>query len=499
MRRSIAGIVIALSLLRPVTAAAAPPQSVPNAVPYRVSAPVATGRDGTASVSSRALMSADGTTTIELATAPFGTEPQDAISTVLLKAIAPSGRILFTRVFNDTVWSGRVAWTFGDLVLGQAISLEAHVNDRILPRTDVATIDDVVRRRPDLRVIDVRVPAQTNPGVATVIRATIDEHNADIGARANCILSVDGQEVDRIDGLWVDAGDAVSCLFTHAFINDGAHAVRVAVADVDPGDWDTSNNALDRTVEVVGPFAQYYVQALERSEDDWFLKQAWYEYNGSPATGEDYRSERRLSQWLQGVHVQGTVTHRWSFPLTVDMSASDDTGVRFTTHTADLLPTNVSTGPNYDVACLSTRVGGSTTWVYVFACSRHDYAGDWSFIDFDQAQGRVDYLSLAYTRYWSGDSGNTTGYRYYNNTVIAEGSGSLVPFGPTLQVDFTVTAGDVVDGIDATLSMSEPATTHQDFPLLCGTNPISWGTFRFCNEAHNTTTVRGGLFSVGVP
>jgi hypothetical protein len=276
-------------------------------------------------------------------------------------------------------------------------------------------VNDVVRRRPDVRV-DAISPGAVAANVPAVISATIDEHNGDVGARANCVLFVDGIEVDRLDRFWVDAGDSVTCAFTHLFDTDGSHAVRVWITDVDPGDWDSSNNVMERTIDVAGVFDQYYVTIAERTEDMWWMKQAWNVYNGNPITGEDYVSQRSLTQWVQYIEAYGIVRHRWTFPLSVDVTVSDDTGIRLFTHAADMMPTSVFTGPNIDIACSWLLTGTDPHYTNVYICSRHDYAGDWSPVQVSQANVSVSYMSMVYDRYWSGDPGNITGYRYYENT-----------------------------------------------------------------------------------
>jgi hypothetical protein len=56
--------------------------------------------------------------------------------------------------------------------------------------------------------------------------------------------------VDRAEGIWVDAGDSVSCAFTHTFAG-GTHQARVDVGDVNPGDWDPANNSAVTSIAIV--------------------------------------------------------------------------------------------------------------------------------------------------------------------------------------------------------------------------------------------------------
>ena len=67
------------------------------------------------------------------------------------------------------------------------------------------------------------------------------------------MLIVDGVAVDRATGIWVDAGDVVSCAFLYAFTTTGSHGVTVRVEGVAPGDWDTANNEASGTIAIVDP------------------------------------------------------------------------------------------------------------------------------------------------------------------------------------------------------------------------------------------------------
>jgi hypothetical protein len=61
-----------------------------------------------------------------------------------------------------------------------------------------------------------------------------------------------GQEVDDAGGIWVDAGDAVGCAFTHTFTAPGSYALAARVR-TDGGDWDEANNADTATLQVRAP------------------------------------------------------------------------------------------------------------------------------------------------------------------------------------------------------------------------------------------------------
>ncbi|HEY0144336.1 MAG TPA: hypothetical protein VGF48_25860 [Thermoanaerobaculia bacterium] len=107
---------------------------------------------------------------------------------------------------------------------------------------DIVDLDEVVKRRPDLFVSEIVAPPQAVAGVPTVIRATVRELNGDHGARANCRLFADGLEIDRAEGISIEAGATVQCAFAPLFTAGGVQQLAVVVDGVDPGDWDDSNN-----------------------------------------------------------------------------------------------------------------------------------------------------------------------------------------------------------------------------------------------------------------
>jgi hypothetical protein len=494
-------IVCAVMALVPGTVLAEEARRAPNTVRYRVTAPAVSGPAGNATVYTRALIAKDGVGTVEIATAPFGTVATAPITFVQVRALRPSGGVAFARNFTDTR-IGTLLWPFADLAAGQKLQLDVHVDDNTVPRTDVAMLEDVVRLRPDLRVTAVKVPPRILTGVPAIITATVNENNGETGARATCMLIVDNVPVDYIQNMWVDRGDSVSCAFTYAFGSEGSHAVRVAVTNVEPWDWDDANNTFERTVEVVAPFRtfdSYYVGAGESTETQSGYHKVSYTYAGSPVTGEDYLREGRFTSWSQGIDVNAHVTHRWSFPIaSIDVVASDETGTRLASHITDLAETSSSNYPNYQWSCGSRGDGSARRSTYAYACSVHNELGDWSSLLFLQHDGAVTYASLEYDRTWSGNPDNVTGYKYYWNDNHTEGSGDLVPYGSNLLVTATVSSAGFYDGIEATLTMGAWTTTRWDEPVRCGVDTYSWGTASYCTDFHDVKTSRYSVITGGI-
>jgi hypothetical protein len=491
----------AVTALVPGTLLAQEPRRAPNAVPYRATASVVSGPAGNATVYTRALVAKDGAGTVEISTAPFGTWATVPITFVQVRALRPSSGVAFVRNFTD-VKQGSLLWPSADLVVGQRLQLDVHVDDKTLPRTDVAVLEDVVRRRPDLRVTALKVQPRVRTGVPAIITATVNENNGEIGARANCTLFVDDVPVDEVQNMWVDRGDSVSCGFTHAFASEGLHAMRVAVTAVAPSDWDAANNTLEQTVEVAAPFRtfdSYYVGAGEYTETTSGSHNISYVFAGSPVTGEDIVREGNSQFWQQGIDIDAHVTHRWAFPIaSIDLVASDETGIRMASHITDLAETSSSNYPDYQWSCGSRGDNSARRSTYVYACSVHNEYGDWSSLLVLQHDGAVTYTSHEYDRTWSGAPDNVTGYKYYWNENRTEGSGNLVVFGANLVVTATVSSGGFYDGVEVTLPMGAWTTLRWDEPLRCGTSTYDGVTISQCSEFHYLRTGRYSVLTGGI-
>jgi hypothetical protein len=208
---------------------------VSNRQRYRVKgAGNATGRSGSAEVTARALVGKDGRTVFEMSTGGLdaGMVPRGAFTKAQVKLLDPgnSSRVVATANYVGLA-AGYFTATYAGLGAGFPLEVQANIKGADGNRTDVVTVRDRVKRRPDLAV------TLGDPGSALVrapadIAASVRELNGDVGAVADCVLIVDGVAVDRAAGIWVDAGDAVSCAFVHVFATVGSHGVTVRVEGV---------------------------------------------------------------------------------------------------------------------------------------------------------------------------------------------------------------------------------------------------------------------------
>ena len=157
-----------------------------------------------------------------------------SLAKIQLKAYDGNGDLLYTNNVSG-ISAPAVVVPLASFDRGQALDIQANIRNVDNTRTDVVSVTAVGKLRPDLAVLHVDAPSNAPLGMPVHITATIVELNHDTGARATCVLSVDDRPVDRAEGIWVDAGDTVSCAFARAFTSGGLHQFQVDVTDVNPG------------------------------------------------------------------------------------------------------------------------------------------------------------------------------------------------------------------------------------------------------------------------
>jgi hypothetical protein len=269
-----------------------------SAQKYREQNPsAATGRSGSATLAARLLLAKNGTTDLEVTTGDLDTAdtPPGSLTRVQLKAFDAAGETMFVQNHTPPTQDGYWKQTFTGFSVAQPFQVQANIRAIDGRRTDVVVVTASVRKRPDLTVSDLSVPPTASTGVPTQVVATISELNGHVGARADCVLYVDDVEADRANGIWVDGGDRVSCAFAHTFSSAGDKRLRVAVSNVQPGDWDLANNSATATTQVLNPSSGWaWVFAFAQTLDNYrYYEKFTGRYLNSTATqGYDFFEER---------------------------------------------------------------------------------------------------------------------------------------------------------------------------------------------------------------
>ena len=147
------------------------------------------------------------------------------------------------------------------------------------------------------------------------IVATVSERNGDVGARASCMLSIDGQLNDQARGIWIAAGQSVSCAFQTQVASVGSHKVTVYVTGVSPSDYNQNDNSASTSVEVLSPeVAMGYSASFTSLDAESYFHQKNSALDGSlldETTTQTTSQDRTLSM------TSATATNSFTFPVSV--------------------------------------------------------------------------------------------------------------------------------------------------------------------------------------
>jgi hypothetical protein len=148
--------------------------------------------------------------------------------------------------------SGSTAqFSYNDMGRFQPVQAQVQVKTGQTTNTEVLKTKIPVFFRPDLTVSEIRVQDTVHVGEVVNIAATVNELNGDLGAKAKVVLKNAQEQLDVAEGVGVDAKGNAGVVFSTLFTAPGAYTLTVSVDSSDPGDYDTSNNQKDITINVV--------------------------------------------------------------------------------------------------------------------------------------------------------------------------------------------------------------------------------------------------------
>lgn len=450
-------------------AAPGQPRLVPSHVRYRDrGARPATGRSGSATLSMQALQDRSGQTLVRMSTGPLEQwwYAPGTISRLQLKALQPDGTpIGVTNQDDPGQGNGYVAFALDGLARGTRLQAQAQVRGIDPHRTDVVTVADQVRLLPDLAVT-LSAPTRAQAGMPVNVLATVQERNGDLGATTSCVLYVDGSPADWSHGVWVDAGDVVTCAFTVTFTLNGAHELRVVAEEVAPAEFDPESNAASATVEVGGG-NDFSYEAM--ANDGTFRLHAvsdtrwWNAAGDSGSFGEDTREEShdqsaQIIAWMP----------RFVAPGTARLELSQSTGGR-TVHAAVL----------EDVDGLRSDDGGFCTdyWYgeagsFFYLCSTPGFGTGWTGVTYSRMAGVVTYHSSGYQRTWDNLSGTESFYSY-NHSTLTETGLPLVTYGDDYTFLVRLSDGEHTWTANPVLGFTTQGGEFSQ-PRTCETTEVWW-------------------------
>jgi hypothetical protein len=261
----LSAVLISSLLAVPATAAV---KFHPNSKKFSESkSKLASNRSGNAALEVLALMGSDLLTEIQVTAGhadPAGgvdrTKPLGTIEKLQVKVGSK------TTNYNNLNANGTYTFTLAGLANDQVLQIQANIKGVDPKRTDVVTVAATVDLIPDLAITGLTAPPEAKVDLPVVITASALELNGDLGAQADCVLLVDGVEVDRNSAIWVAAGSNVTCTFSHTFSTAGPHQLTVSAINVVPGDFNLSNNSAEGSIEILSPasgFLSYSAYAYE--------------------------------------------------------------------------------------------------------------------------------------------------------------------------------------------------------------------------------------------
>ena len=436
----------------------------PNTIKYKdTSIPNATGRAGSATIGARALLGRDGNTSIDLVS-------NGSIEKVQLKA---GGAAANFRGASHIAVDG--------LVQHQVIQLESLVRGVDGARTDVVSASETVKLRPDLAVTAISAPERAGANIDVTIYATVHELNGDAGARANAVLLVDGQVVDRANGIWVDAGGNVAIAFRHAFSAYGNANLEVVVSAVDPGDWDDANNSATKPIEIAEKLDNWAIHAVERIST-----------SQSDSQSPLWDTHTLIGQKDQATDLWAWIQHPVNLSnISLSTSASTDNRTLYDVEDAPFYEPFRRT--NNGSLCTSPETWNPRIDVCYQPMSSSHAPNGFMLFEVHWHASDVVYHSWGYDNSIDPDDPFVTEPRgvYDTSDVRVE---TEAPLGNTVQWDFRFTDGDGNVWHDQPFLASLPQSeSHRDDPTHCGYSR-RWG-FTVCANYKEDRITREGWLS----
>jgi hypothetical protein len=397
---------------------------VPNSVKYSdTGIPKATGRSGNAAVEAQALQFPGGLTSVMLTTGSIDDPYSTGSGTIATVQFKHGDAVENLRNDSPTSWY-RMNRT--DLVRHEPLQYQLHVRG-IDNREDIVTVDDVVKLAPDVMIESLDAPATAPAGVPVNISATLHERNGDIGARVGCVLLVNSVDQDVVEHVWVDAGGTVTCSMNYAFPAPGTMRFSVQVFPEAPQDYDYSNNYAEASIEIAKPtapageFGQW--KSTARFEN--------FDYRSVTQNFSGLGQEQHNTGWRTSSRFDGTIN------AGVDVN---NIGVAYAESTEGRVI--VARDATQRLLISPLRPDGSQCGIYQSGrflngsvCSN----GSVTTLTFQRTASQAVYLSRAWFRSTDADGNEQFDEWYY--IEMDQVSGTRVPYGSTVEMDFTIYAG----------------------------------------------------------
>lgn len=485
----------------------------------------ATGRSGSAHMTARALLSKDGSATVEVTTGTLdsASTPPGSFRKVQFKPLSAAGNPTLVQNLFPATPTGYYSFASPSLHRAQQIQLQANINGIDGNRTDVVTVVETVKVRPDLAVENLSFPTSAFVNQAVNISANIAEMNADAGATTTCVLAIDGNNADQVRNVYVDAAGSVSCAFVYTFDTVGSHTIQVSAIDVVPADWDTSNNSNSGTIDITSPVTAEHSSAYFQDNNGGFpvtvssSSKQWYMgtlvEDVSNTFGSSGHTQDSSITFSSSGCAGSTNAVAWQFPVNVTYSETMD-GKSVYSFTDTAIAGNAVSFSGYSfpicsgtVASQSLQYGSDQAddhWNYLISYQYFDSAGNLlmsnQMIQSQRYAGDVTYFSYGYQcYYWESPSATCTNPSDYytwnssgqqvNGTIVALGS-TWVPSAYTVDAAGNTFSGSISVPLSSTQQTRNQPNTCQNL------GPDSSGyTYQYCSSSDYNYTITEGSAS----
>jgi hypothetical protein len=459
------------------------PNLVPNSVKYRdTGAPHATGRSGSATLEGMAVAGAGGVTRLVITTGQLDDldHAPGQIVKAQLKLYAADGTLLRVENHNHLTGGGVQTFLLTGLAPGARIEVQANVRGIDGSRTDVVTLSMAVAHAARLQV-ELRLPATVALGQQVVINGVVSEVGGDVGTRADCVLYVDGVEVDRAENIWVDAGGVVTCAFTHTFTTAGRHTVEVRV----------NGGAAAAELGVIGGGDSVDLDVGGGSQTAWtatvqdrsvtstsVIDYTWWKPDGSH---KEYSNTEVTTTRDQSFSLAGTLDRAVAFPLAAMDLSVESNGVQWWNEHWTALEATVSPGTLN--LCVNQQMPDRGTLLYV--CNG---LGGGSF-GYTRFAGNVTYHSHGFANTFDGITGTAENYSWNGDPYTYSSGGDQVrALGSAVQIRLSFQDGGGTFSFAPLVALTPFSGVVTDQPRSCTlTTPsnLEGGEYNYCTSRHD--------------
>jgi hypothetical protein len=434
--------------------------------------PHATGRSGSATLAAHAVVGSDGVTHLRVTSGSIHHPGQarGELAKVQVKVWSPDGEMLLTDNFQRPADGPTAEFRFPGIPPGSRFQVQANVRGIDGRRTDVVTVTETGRLGPAFSTT-IHLPNAAVVNVPTVITATVREINGQSGGTTACVLYVDGREVDRVDDVWLDAGDEVSCAFTYTFTSPGKHDVRVELGGEAAGAGLLPTPSSSGVVDAAdpNPLPRWTAAVLDRTvRTDARFDLSWWKPDGSHKEYEQSTGESPRSQTLS---LSGTLDRATRFPLQgVRLALRSDAAGTFQTASWSGLAAGASDAAGQ--SCVSQSVvnqGG----LFTLCSTGTGYEGSTTF-GYTRFAGTVTYHSRGFSRTWDAVAGTETYWTWNDSPETYAGGGQMRQLGTSVGIALAIADGVGAYEIDAAVPLTSFDHLLSEVPYTCRQEPWWW-------------------------